>query len=170
MIRPVTNPDLGIITRAVVAAGLVSREQIEEMKRWSPVLEAADLSDTSTPAASPDEALALINEALHSEGYAVVRETDLEVIHQYAATATRGTLHLEVDDQQTDVEVLFGKTALGEYVIAWHSESIKDAVVNGASFLRDGDAVVFFHDVRELFFGTHKAFMVCIPAEVSCGG
>lgn len=163
MRRATDSPNLGVMTRAVIAAGLVDQAQLDEMKRWSPVL---DSETTAEPPKPLEEAAALINEAIQSEGYVLVRETDLEVVRQYAATTRRDVLHIAIDDQETDIEVTFGKTPLGEYIIAWHSESIKDAMINGVTHLRDGNAQIFFKDVRELFFGEQKAFMVCVPSTV----
>lgn len=155
---------VGSMTQAVIAAGLVNQAQLDEMKRWNPAL--APVVDEVPPPKTLEEAAELVVEALQSEGYALVRETDLEVVHQYAATVTRGTLHLEVGTEGTDFEVTYGKTPIGEFIISWRSESIKDAMVNGQTYLIDGNTRVFFNDIRELFFGEQKAFMVCVPATV----
>lgn len=166
MIRATNAPNLGVMTRAVISAGLVNKGQLDEMKRWSPAIDAEAEAEPPMPL---EQAAEIINEAIQSEGYVLLRETDLEVVRQYAATARTARLHIQVGDEpadSTDVEVTFGKTSLGEYIIAWRSESIKDAMVNGMTFLDDGPARVFFQDVRELFFGQQKAFMVCVPSTV----
>lgn len=163
MKREAEEPNVGVMTKAVLAAGLVNQAQLEEMKRWSPTLDPE--AETSEPK-TLEEAAALVSHALQSEGYVLARQTDLEAMNQFMATMTKGTLHLEVDDDSTEFEITFGKTPLGDFIIAWRTESIKDAMVNGQTYLIDGATRVFFQDVPELFFGEHKDFMVCVPSLV----
>jgi hypothetical protein len=159
-----------MLTQAVLRAGLVTEAQIAEMKRWAPPSLSAD--DVPEEPKSLAESVALINDALQSDGYVLMRETDLEAVRQYAATSQRSILHLEPEGVEAqDIEVTYGKTPIGEYIIAWHSESIQDLLTNGLTYLvvrpTDGSVErVFFKDVRELFFGTTKAFMVCVPSSV----
>jgi hypothetical protein len=118
-----------------------------------------------------DMASRLIMNALQSEEFVIVRETDLEVIRQYAATTRVGTLHMEIDeDQQGDAEVTYGRTRLGEYIIAWQSDSIEDLLTNGLTYLIEDGKRVFFKDMRELFFGDRKVFMVCTLSSVEAHG
>lgn len=164
MKRAADASNLGVMTKAVLDAGLVNKAQLDEMKRWSPVIEA---DAEAVPPKTLEEAAALVSEALQSEGYVLLRETDLEIVRYYVATTTAGKLHIELESGEcTDVDVTYGKTRLGEIIIAWRSESIKDALVNGATYLVEGDTHIFFRDVREVFFGGQKAFMVCIPSSV----
>ena len=163
MKREAEEPSVGVMTQAVLAAGLVNQSQLEEMKRWSPTLSPdAEASEPKTL----EEAASMVARVLQSEGYVLMRETDLEVMNQFTATMTRGMLHIELGDEQAEFEVTYGRTPLGEIIISWRTESIKDAMVNGQTYLIDGASRVFFKDVRELFFGEHKAFMVCIPSLV----
>lgn len=152
------------LTHAVLKAGLVSPSMLKEMKRFS---------STIDPEAEPEEpksleeAVKLIDDALQSEQYVLVRETDLEIVRQYAETVRTTALHVEVDDgMKSDMDVTYGKTPIGEYIIAWKSESIRDMMTNGLTYLVEEGAHVFFKDVRELFFGEQKAFMVCVPSTV----
>jgi hypothetical protein len=142
---------------AVLKSGLLSKDALEEMKRFSPVIPGdavvEELKDLDT-------AVTIIATALESEGYVVVRETDLEVFHQYVETSKPGTLHIETDESQTDIEITYGKTKMGEYIIAWRSESIEDLLTNGRSYLQAEGNRIFFSGLRELFFGETKAFMV----------
>jgi hypothetical protein len=154
-----------VMTEAVLRAGLVTEKQLKEMKRWAPP--SLDPDAVAEEPKSLEEAATLIGDALQSEGYVLMRETDLEAVRQYVETSNRSILHIELDGAEgQDIEVTFGKTPIGEYVIAWKSESIHDAMTNGLTHLRDGTANVFFRDVRELFFGATKAFMVCVPSKV----
>jgi len=152
------------ITAAVLKAGLISPAQLQEMKRFSPSI------DQDAEAEAPvdlETAAALVEQAFQSEEYVVIRETDLESIRQYAETATLGILHLEMNDEIADIEVTYGKTPTGEFIVAWKGESIAAAMTNGQTYLKAyPPSRVFFNDVRELFFGEQKAFMVCKPSVV----
>jgi hypothetical protein len=156
------------IVNAVLKTGLVDPAILDEMRRWGI---AVDLPDPGPPPLSPDELAGSIQVALESEGYVLVRETDLEVLQQYAATTSQGELHLVLDDDQghlqdVDVPVSFGRSALNEYIIPWRSEGVQAALTNGMTFLVDGQVRVYFQAVRELFFGETKAFMICTPATI----
>jgi hypothetical protein len=152
------------LTEAVLKAGLVSPSMLREMKRISPVI---DPEAEAEEPKSLEEAVKLIDDALQSEQYVLVRETDLEVVRQYADTVRTTVLHVEVEDgTESDMDVTYGKTPLGEFIIAWKSESIRDMMTNGLTYLVENGTHVFFKDVRELFFGEQKAFMVCVPSTV----
>jgi hypothetical protein len=156
------------LTTAVLKTGLITPEMLREIKRFSPVIDPE--AETEEPK-DLAEVVALIDTALQSEQYVLVRETDLEVVRQYAETVVRqARLHIEHEEEKSDVEVSYGKTALGEFIIAWKSESIRDMLTNGRTYLVVDDTHVFFKDVRELFFGEQKAFMVCTPSTVEHAG
>lgn len=156
------------ITEAVLRAGIISPAQLAEMKRISPVI------DREAMVGEPvdlEMAAKIVADALESEQYALVRETDLEAVRQYAETTTIGTLHVEDGSESAVFEVTYGRTPLGEFVIPWKSESITGMLTNGQTHLVQGDGSrVFFKDVRELFFGSKKAFMVCVPSTVETDG
>lgn len=166
MRRTTDSVGQGVMTEAILRAGLVTENQLAEMKRWkSPSIDPEATVEELKPL---EEAAELVADALQSEGYVLMRETDLEVVRQYIETSRRGSLYVLAGDgpgEQTEFEVTYGKTSIGEYILAWRSESIKDLMTNGLTFLMDGPTQVFFKDVRELFFGKEKTFMVCVPAE-----
>ena len=151
------------IAAAVLRTGLLSPQVVDELRRWGTPLD--DVSNIQGQ--SPDQVAAKIRETLESEHYVLVRETDLAVLGQYLTTATTGTLHLVLDDdatlEDTDVPVTFGKTPLDEYIFAWMSSSIVDVLTNALTYLETGATRVYFGQVRELFFGETKAFMICTP-------
>ncbi len=159
------STDQGVMTSAVIRAGLVNENQLAEMKRWAPP--GLDPDAAAEDPKTLDEAAGLVADALQSQGYVLMRETDLEVIRQYIATSRRGRLCVKTDDgdpeARSEFEVTFGTTPIGEYILAWRSESIKDLMTNGMTYLDDNGVLVFFRDVRELFFGQEKTFMVCVP-------
>lgn len=165
---------MNTMTEAVLKSGIITENMLQEMKRFSPTL------DRDAVTAEPkdiEEAARLIADALESAEYALVRETDLEVLRQYIDTSVEGFLHIEVPDTKPiEVVVTYGKTKLGEYIIAWRGESIADAITNGMTYLEfpqpveDGLDRVYFKDVRELWFGDNKAFMLCVAADPVEGG
>jgi hypothetical protein len=91
-----------------------------------------------------------------------------------ANNRSSGTLVIKVDGSRSSIPLAFCRTILGEFVIPWKSESIYDLMISGDTYLRykeDGKTVkAYFTDVREVFFGETKAFMVCTSPEHSKGG
>lgn len=150
------------ITLAVLKAGLISPAMLKEMKRISPLI--APDAEVGEPV-DLDLAVRFVEDALQSDEYVLVRETDLESVRQYVETTRTLTLHIEDGPESSgDIEVTVGVTPLGEYIVAWKGESIRTMMTNGMTYLVDGNVRVFFRDVRELFFGEYKAFMVCTPS------
>jgi hypothetical protein len=154
------------IATAVLNTGLIDPAVLEEMRRWGLHIETPEVEPAPK---TPEEVTARIQDALESEGYILVRETDLTVLEQYSQTATQGLMHLIFDDdeehlQDTTFPVSFGRTPLNEYILPWTSATIADVIVNGMTHLIDGPNEVYFKEVRELFFGDMKAFMICTPS------
>jgi hypothetical protein len=153
---------------AVLKAGLLGENALREMKKFSVSI---DPDAKSEDPKDLDTAATIIASAISEEGYVMVRETDLEILHQYAESARRGRLHLEIDSDvepsgitSTDLDITFGKSKMGEYLIAWRSESIEDMLTNGRSYLQVDDQRIFFGRIRELFYGDTKAFLACYPS------
>jgi hypothetical protein len=148
------------LTSAVLRTGLIDPDLLQEIRRWGVVFE-------DVPAAKPqtlEEVTNRIQEALESQDLVLVRETDLSVLDEYIKSARRGTLRVVVDDgHQGEFHVTFGRTKLGEFVLPWLSSSIADVLTNGMTHLWDEGEPVYFSQVRELFFGETKAFMICTP-------
>ncbi len=151
---------------AVLKAGLINEKQLAEFKRFgSPCLDSDAKAETPD---SPEEVVNLISSALQSEGFVLVRETDLEVVHNYLNKSEEGVLHLEsLEGAKDDVSVRYCKTPLGEYVIPWNGDGISDLLINGQTYLIESNGFkgVTFDSTRELFFGQQKAFVVCRPRE-----
>lgn len=163
------------IATAVLTTGIVDRKMLDELKRWGAPIDIPEkLPEFPT---SLEEAARIIEEALQSEGYVVTRETDLEVLQQYLATQKTGKLHVEVEPvadvilgTQATFDVTYGRTPLGAYILGWQGESIRDEMTNGLTHLIEDDGNVYFHDVREVFYGEQKAFMICIASTKEPGG
>lgn len=156
------------VAATVVKIGLLSRDQLDEFTRWKVPVEMPEGAVPKVP--TLEEASVAIEEALQSEGFIITRETDLEVLHHYLTTQRPGVLHIVVPNvdvtQETegDVEITYGVTPLGEIIIPWRSDSIAMEMANGQTYLSPKDSLsekIFFKDIRELYFGAHKAFMIC---------
>lgn len=152
------------LSTAVVDAGLVPPNALAEMQRFRPSLEPVQGPADTVPLA---EAAAHLSKAVQGDPLEV-RETDLDAVQTYLRTQKEGTLHLELGDtngaSSAAFPVTYGRTKLGEFIIAWSNDSIKDAMTNGMTFLEMGpNEHVFFDDVRELYYDETKAFMVCRP-------
>jgi hypothetical protein len=71
-----------------------------------------------------------------------------------------------------DFSITYGRTAIGDYIIPWRSESIRQEMTNGMTYLTVEDPPgalknrVFFKDTREIYYGDTKAFMVCSPSMI----
>jgi hypothetical protein len=161
-----------VLTVAVVETGLIHPDVLSEMMRWGlpiDIVEAKQVVKTS------DEVVERIQEALEGEDLVRLRDTDLDIIRYYLAQQRPGVLHVEEDqDNIANFSVHFCKTKLGEYVIPWRSEGVYGFIVDEKTYLtfqetnsegKKQRVKVHFRDVRELFFGDTKAFMVCVPVE-----
>lgn len=150
------------LAAAVLRSGLLDQETVNEFRKWGSPIEFPERLPPFPR--NPSEVVILLEEALQSEGFVLTKETDLEILSAYMTTQKQGGLHLSVGDQSTNFEVTYGMTTSGEYILPWRSETIQEEMTNGQTHLclRDGTEI-YFKDVRELFFGEVKAFMVCRP-------
>lgn len=159
------------LTNAVLKHGLISHAVLEQFRRWKVPVVIPD--DTPTvPSADVDEIALAISEVLEGDGLVLTRETDLQVLQYYFQTQRTGHLHMEImtDDptitSEADMEVTFGVTPVGDVIFPWKSESIAAELTNGMSYLTPNPLLegrIYFQSVHELFFGNHKAFIVCTP-------
>ena len=156
------------IAVAVVCSGLVSSETLSEIRRWGLPI---DFVEPDRVISNPRQIADLIQNALEGEDQVKISETDLDVLTRFLDPKHQreGTLVVRSGDQKSTSKVLYCVTPLGEFAIPWVSESISDLMTNGQTYLRfktcEGENEhVKFIDVREVFFGDRKAFMVCAPA------
>lgn len=160
---------------AAVKAGLIDKVLLAEFKRWKAPIEIPD--DVPDAPKTMEEAAAAIEEVLQSDVFVLTRETDLEIFRQYMTTQKLGSLHVEVPVDPTaplglemtvaELTVTFGVTPMGEYIIPWRSDSIRQEMTNGMTYLIADQVArtrVFFKDLREVYYGDVKAFMVCSPS------
>lgn len=161
-----------LLTAVVLRSGIVPEEKIAEMKKWGLIEES---QESSYP--PPEDAKQLIqqlDQALQDEDMVLIRETELESLSSYLSSQQVGMLYLFDPETEvgTEVQVVYGRTKIGEYVLPWSSESIEIMLTNGSTHLVTAqDERVFFSTVRELFFGQQKSFVVCSASqrEVSNG-
>lgn len=161
MSRPIIN--------AVVEAGLVPSEALDELAQWGIHITADRDLSLSTP-----EAIAKhLRDAIESEEQVRIDETDLDLLHTYLDTKhqKKGRLILKEGKRHTTSFVTFCLTPMGGYAIPWTDEDFPDILINGQTHLRwqdEGDSEahdVYFSDLREVFFGGRKMFVVCTPAK-----
>lgn len=159
------------VSVAVVRTGVISKEMLAELQRWGlpvDVLMEEDVVEVTTP----QQVVDIICDALDAHDQTAIRESDLEIIKVWLnpENQQKGRLQLPLDGRKSNLTVTFCRTKMGEYVIPWNSESLADLLLTVESQLRyEEDGVkksVHFLDVRELFVGDHKAFMVCSGEEV----
>jgi hypothetical protein len=146
--------------------GLVSKDSVEQLRRWGLLNNEAEVHNFT----NPEDLVGRIRQVLESPDVVEMRDTDLDVIRRYLTTREKAKLHVpspDDKDKTVPLPVEFCKTRMGEYVIPWTSESIKDMLLDEKTYLKPvGKARVRFQDVRELFYDDHKAFVVCTPVPV----
>lgn len=156
------------LAEAAIKTGLIPAETLEEFRRWRAPIDIPE--EVPEPPKTLEEAAEGIRQVLESQGYVLTRETDLNVLQQYLSSQTDGTLHVEVPKEagdeftttQADFEVVYGKSMTGEYIFPWQGDNICSEMTNGLTYLSDGNGMkVFFKEVREIFYGEVKAFMLC---------
>jgi hypothetical protein len=157
------------LSAAVVESGLISPNKLAEMRRFSPSVGTPVVAGEPVPL---EDAAASLSKVVQEADYVAVRETDLDAVQVYLKSQKEGMLHIEMisaDDKTTaDFPVTYGRTKMGEYIIPWSTPTIADAMTNGFTHLtvkvEGGEELVYFDDVRELYFDDTKAFMVCRSA------
>ncbi len=153
-----TNP----LADAALKAGLIPVDILNEMRRWrSPVEIPEEVPETPS---SLEEASKAIQDVLESHGYILTRETDLHVLDQYLHTQKTALLHVETADEEdthAEFSVVYGKTPIGAFIFPWQGDSLRPEMSNGRTYLLAEGVRYFFSEVREVFYGSVKAFMIC---------
>ena len=154
---------------AVIRAGLVPEEVLAEFKRWKLPISVV-VEEPKDVLQDPKQIVNVIRDALESAEQVHVRDTDLDILQRFLDPQYQrmGKLIIKDGDEKATAKVNFCLTPLGEYTIPWRSDSIFDLMTNGETHLRYSDPdgtshSVHFSDVREVFIGDRKAFMVCTP-------
>lgn len=161
---------MNALAMAAIKAGLIDKDMLEEFRRWKAPIDIPE--ELPEPPKTIEEAAAAIEEALQGEGLVVTRETDLEILQQYLTKQRVGKLHVEVPKEaghefittEADFDIVYSSSLTGEYIIPWQGDNIRSEMTNGLTYLLIDDEKVFFKDIREVFYGDTKAFMVCTPS------
>jgi len=159
------------LTRVIIRSGLVAPEFLAQFRKWGLITP----DEPPVPISDKTQLIAALDRALQEEELVIVRETDLDALNRYLAHMHPSKLHVVMPDGTTgDFDVTYGKLETGEYIFPWHFESVEDVLANGETYLLEdstSNVKIYFSSVRELFFGDHKAFVVCTPSpqEVSHG-
>ena len=159
---------------AVIRAGLVPESTIAEMHRWKLPLhfitdeELEDLRKLQ-PLEEPLSIVSAIQDALDSEEQVRLQDTDLDLITIWINPANQvdGKLILIDPDLNTKAtaKCTFCRLPTGEIAFPWQGEPLLDVLVNGSSYLQEAGPKKmvrhYFSDVREVFVGDTKAFVIC---------
>lgn len=149
------------LSMVILQSGIVDQEILAEISKWRMPVDIP--SDLPPPPKTLEELVSRLEEALESEGMVLVKETDLSALHEYLRTQTQGVLHVETDVHEADINISYGQTIDGRYLIPWRGESIQEEMTDRATFLRTAHGEVHFAQVSSLFYGDVQAFMVCTP-------
>lgn len=154
------------VAKAVVESGIVDQDALAQLQRWGFAL---DLQPGKEPLISAAEIAQKILDAVESEDSVELRSTDLDIIKEYLKSSSKARLHVPSPDdvkKTIGIPVEFCRTSLGDIVIPWTSEAINDLLLDERTYLKPtGEARIYFADVRELFYGDKKAFVVCTPSK-----
>lgn len=150
-------------TRAVLESGIVPESDLAQLQRWK--LLPHDLQ-VPVKGLTADEILSKIREANNSVEAVEIRSTDLDILKEYMKGKVQGRLHLADDSGPSSIKVDYAVLPSGNIVIPWQDENIADIMLSPETYLKPvGAKRIYFSDVDDLFFGEHKAFMVCTPAK-----
>lgn len=160
------------VGRILLKTGIINEDSLKEFRKWRlPLPEEPDrgnplLADRNYTVEGLIEA---IEQAMQDEGYVLTRETDLDVLMDFLRDAPRPAslfIHTEQHDG-VEIKTMVGRRRTGEFILPWNADSINDWLTNGESYLLVDGKKVFFGNVKELFYGDRKAFLLATPTEVS---
>ena len=154
-------------TKAVMESGILPDSVIDQMRKWGLVTSSVDKNENL----NASDVAGLLQSAVESESAVQLRDTDLDIVTQYLNQQSKGRLYFPTpsedpnsEDRVSFTEVFFCPLLTGEYVIPWQGESIRDLLLDPRAYLKpSGGEKIHFADVRDLFFGDTKAFIVCRP-------
>jgi hypothetical protein len=148
------------VAEIILRAGLLSPNTIQEIKKWGLPVEIPPPPGEYDAAPTAESISRAIADAIEGEGYLLMRETDLEAIPRFLNSMKQAVLHVVLPDTAADIPIQVGRLN-EQWLLPWRSDSITDILTNGETHLRFEGKKIFFGDARELFYGSHKAFIVC---------
>jgi len=147
------------VTKVIKNSGIIPENAMDELRKWkAPTVLARD----SEPATVEIEAVPhLIEKAIQEHDFVRIRETDLEVLQQYLRTQTPSRLTVEdISGGVQTVDIVYGKTHLGDYIIPWADERISDFLADCVLTLEEGGRRITLYSPREMYYGDKKVFSV----------
>ncbi len=154
------------LSDAVLRSGLVPQESLDELKKWKmPV----DTESEGPSLEALDEITATLADALNSREQVEIRGTDLDVLRRWLDKKNQqeGRLYLIEDGRKSSSKCIYCRDIMGGYVFPWAADTIVELLTNGESHLKvetpEGDKAVYFSDVKELYYGVQKMFVLCVP-------
>ena len=157
------------IMQVVVDSKIVDDDALAQLQRWmQPGLDNVAASSSEGVVVSAESIAQAMLEAMTDGDAVELRSTDMDIVREYLAHSRKAKLHVpnpEPGGRETiGIPVQYCLTKMGEVVIPWTSEAINDTLLDPVTYLKPvGQDRIYFADVRELFYGEHKAFMVCEP-------
>lgn len=157
---------------AVIRAGLVPEETLIEMRRWGLPVQVVESDEVIE---DPDMVVKVLQDALESGEQVRMQDTDLDIVQRWVDPDNQieGKLIIkDTEGHKSTVKVIFCWTVMKEVALPWKSESISELLLDAESYLRYNDEAgqphkLFFTDVRELYIGDTKAFVVGSVEEVA---
>jgi hypothetical protein len=155
---------MNTVALAALKLGLISPDMRTQFAQWGEVPDVEPLE-----VQNPGEVDELIERALQNDDGAFPKVTHLELIQQFCSTQRLGTLHLSMNGQKADFDVVFGVTRSGDIILPWRSEDIRDVLLDPENtFLTwstgEQEHGVRFRSVEDSYYGDVKSFMICAPA------
>lgn len=145
-------------TKAILRAGVLPANIVQEVSRWS-----GDLPEVK-PSDDRAEVLEEIRGAVEGPDTLDIRLTDMDALRRFEKDKQRGRLYFADGESTTFVVVDYAKDRIGNYIIPWQDENISGLMLERTTFLKpEGGERVFFRDVREMFFGENKVFLKAVP-------
>lgn len=153
------------LAQSLARIGLVPQEMLQQFYRWRLLDE--DPGPEKFDCISVNAFMDKLRRILEDTSYALIRETDMDILRRYLSTQKVAKLMVSTESAQTaEIDVAYGTTLTGEYIFPWQGASIADLMTNGLTHLLvplggNRYEAVYFSDVSEAFFDEYKAFMVC---------
>lgn len=149
------------ISKVMKNAGIIPESTLDELQRWkAPTVLARD----SEPGSSEVEMEAvpyMIEKAMQEHDFVKVKETDLEVLQQYLCTQKHSKLTVEdINGGSQVIDVVYGKTPLGGYIIPWADERISDFLADCVLTIEEEGKRITLYSPREMYYGDKKMFSV----------
>ncbi len=148
---------MGELSKAVIRSGIIDESFLLEMNKWK----LPQSLPEEPPFTSSEEVCAAIEDAQESHSQVEVRVSDPDILKQYMGSKRAGRLVLKDEDKTAKFDWEYGLSPTGLYIMQWSDDVATDVLCNGASYLWDGAARVYFNRVQDLYFGEKRVFILC---------